>query len=1011
MATVEVEAYQLTPAEYQAITDHAWAGETCPACQGLLQSIQQDKEGNTFIYPNSDQAQHMSDLFGYSAAPYGATTGYLDPEDPSWQRSVEHIAERQKGGELGTFGPQSGMVRGEPTRDEWQITSYLDSLGVKYVHKMKLGEIDPTETAKPKVEYDIYLPQYLIAIETSPGWHIGGKSQQSFPQVIENDKYKSNFAQEHGIDLVAFDPSEGTESFINNELVPRLLSVGVKAYQVPKSEVISQHEWNEPMGGAPAYQEQDDYWSRQKAPYHCSDPGCGRLLEWCEDCDSHHHAGPSWMQEHIELQKAMKTPYFEEEESEMMLACPHCGWEGRSDEAQESIGKRGRLEYQCPQCGQKDRAMRMGQLYYDLHPEELGKVKEPKPHDPTDYSWYMAPYEMPQSEPEPEPQPQTQMEPDISSRTVMSPYQEASLNQGQNLPLFPSRGKVNTVNQGGEGKALEFPNHLFHEENKGYRIEGYSSSEVTDAKKVIEYEVKELGNIHVLIEALQAFGLEIPLESDEDVEAGLNILFDAIDRKFGPDAQAIWLVDTAEGAKERYGFTADGETLGEPSEYDVPSDAVVISNLGPEEGKLYLMKSEEDHFNSGFAQVGEVGDFFLHKSNATQGRGQESPMQTNYGYQEELPSCPDCGNSEVYYDNQTEKYRCPDCGWHGIPRRKAYGYSEPIKQEESNLLTKLADAYNAENGFKPIDESVKSKKLDEKVGEQVAETFDAAEHDPADPKVKAAYEALKEESLAQWQFAKANGYKLEESKEDPYDNYKEMMEDLTENHTLKVYSEGNPLPKDHPLAEESPEGVTYNVIFRGIHDLFGHAAHDNTFDNFEGEFAAFLCHMQMFSEEARGAMATETLAQTEWQEYIGGVGNYPDQKAIFTEIPSELISTAKKEEEQDTLERDLESEISSFAQLYSFSTPEGNPIPQNTDDLLEAIGTWGYIVGEIPVEEAKGGDLIDTFGGYTTVPPMVIIYKDGRVELPKREEYPTTDQRSEKGNPLAKSPMVFRHVG
>ena len=203
----------------------------------------------------------MQKLFGYAAETTAPGTGYLDPEDPQWQKSVEHIQERQKKpGGLGTFGPQSGMTRGEPTRDEWQVTSYLDSLGVAYTHKMKLEDIDPTEP-RGKIEYDIFLNTYLMAIETSPGWHEGGSSEGSFPRVIENDRYKKQFAQEHGIDLMVFDPAHGTEKFINNELAPRLLAVGVDAYQVsePKSEdVVSEHQWNQPMGGAPAYQESDD---------------------------------------------------------------------------------------------------------------------------------------------------------------------------------------------------------------------------------------------------------------------------------------------------------------------------------------------------------------------------------------------------------------------------------------------------------------------------------------------------------------------------------------------------------------------------------------------------------------------------------------------------------------------------------------------------------------------------------------------------------------------------------
>jgi len=193
----------------------------------------------------------MSDLFGYQTEPSMPTTGYLDPEDPKWQQSVEHIQERQKTPKgVGTFGPQSGMTRDEPTRDEWQVTSYLDSVGVTYIHKMKLGELDST-TEKPKVEYDLYLPDLVMAIETSPGWHEGGPQAGRFPQVIENDHFKKNFAEEHGIDLVSFDPAQGTEKFINETLVPKLRAVGVNAFEVPttKNEEKERLVWCMDCGG------------------------------------------------------------------------------------------------------------------------------------------------------------------------------------------------------------------------------------------------------------------------------------------------------------------------------------------------------------------------------------------------------------------------------------------------------------------------------------------------------------------------------------------------------------------------------------------------------------------------------------------------------------------------------------------------------------------------------------------------------------------------------------------
>ncbi len=253
----EQQPYQFTQAEFDAITKDAWEAD-CEQCRSIIENTEMD--GSEYaIHPTSEQKAHMTDLFGYSAERVQKPTGYLDPEDPQWQKSVEHIQERQKKpGNIGTFGPQSGMRRGEPTRDEWQIASYLDSIGLEYIHKMKLGEIDPT-VGKPKVEYDLFIPSLLIAIETSPGWHEGGPSELA--RVAENDKFKRKFAKENGIELFVYDPDEkfGSAEFINTVLAPELRTHGVDAPDVPAGEIPVPSERNEDnyIYGDPRFNEWD----------------------------------------------------------------------------------------------------------------------------------------------------------------------------------------------------------------------------------------------------------------------------------------------------------------------------------------------------------------------------------------------------------------------------------------------------------------------------------------------------------------------------------------------------------------------------------------------------------------------------------------------------------------------------------------------------------------------------------------------------------------------------------
>ena len=237
--TSSPDVYNLTPTELDMVTNDGWQNNSQEAFS-VLNKVNTDESGNTFVYPSEADTAYLSDLFGYEVAPSSSESGYLDPDSPMWKRSVEHISQQQKDFQANPergrgFGPQSGMKPGEPTRDEWQVTSYLDQLGVKYVHKQKLGDLDP-DTEKPTSEFDIYLPDYIMAIETSPGWHEGGRNAKNFPDVTENDLRKKVFAKEHGIDLVSFDPEEGTETFINEVLVPKLRSVGVDAFEVPMSK-------------------------------------------------------------------------------------------------------------------------------------------------------------------------------------------------------------------------------------------------------------------------------------------------------------------------------------------------------------------------------------------------------------------------------------------------------------------------------------------------------------------------------------------------------------------------------------------------------------------------------------------------------------------------------------------------------------------------------------------------------------------------------------------------------
>lgn len=101
----------------------------------------------------------------------------------------------------------------------------------------------------------------------------------------------------------------------------------------------------------------------------------------------------------------------------------------------------------------------------------------------------------------------------------------------------------------------------------GYRV---GEPQETDAKKLIEFEVVESGNVPMLDDLAAALNCEPTLESIKT----------AIDRQFGADAIGMWLCDSPEWAEKRYG-------PGEAYEVRIPVDAMVGTDLGPD-GKLWI---------------------------------------------------------------------------------------------------------------------------------------------------------------------------------------------------------------------------------------------------------------------------------------------------------------------------------------------------------------------------------------------------------------------------------------
>lgn len=168
--------------------------------------------------------------------------------------------------------------------------------------------------------------------------------------------------------------------------------------------------------------------------------------------------------------------------------------------------------------------------------------------------------------------------------------------------------------------------------------------------------------------------------------------------------------------------------------------------------------------------------------------------------------------------------------------------------------------------------------IDEPRMKRIADWFDSAKHEPGNPVVAKAYDALSKETLAQYRAMVDAGISIEPftGKGEPYASSGDMMRDVRENKHLyflrtdTAFGDGQ-AAGDNPLLK--PSGVTINGtpllmndLFRAVHDYFGHTA-----DGFEfgprGEYNAFLAHSRMFSDEAVPALAAETLAQNAWVNF------------------------------------------------------------------------------------------------------------------------------------------------
>jgi hypothetical protein len=219
--------------------------------------------------------------------------------------------------------------------------------------------------------------------------------------------------------------------------------------------------------------------------------------------------------------------------------------------------------------------------------------------------------------------------------------------------------------------------------------------------------------------------------------------------------------------------------------------------------------------------------------------------------------------------------RDADGSLNGLPRKVGSVTASVFKPAAD-----VAQRYMADRGetYSPPSNYVK---VDPARATRIADAFEAMEHDPRNPKVKAAYDAMISETVAQYEAMLKTGIKIEFAPKDtdPYnDNPRNMTEDVRNNNHMWVFgtrdgfgSDATFDPSENPLLAETGHTISgqtalANDLFRAVHDYFGHVKEGVGF-RADGEENAWRAHAAMYSDVARKAATTETRGQNSWLNY------------------------------------------------------------------------------------------------------------------------------------------------
>lgn len=262
-------------------------------------------------------------------------------------------------------------------------------------------------------------------------------------------------------------------------------------------------------------------------------------------------------------------------------------------------------------------------------------------------------------------------------------------------------------------------------------------------------------------------------------------------------------------------------------------------------------------------------------------------------------------------------------------------------------------------------------------GKELADIYANLKHDPNHPDVKAAYNALINETKDQYKDLIGKGFKFSKMKpgaDNPYPSSSHMHNDVEMNKHLHYFptesgygNEGDNT-SDHPLLQPTEfmdnEGkpMLANDLFRVVHDINGHYHGGKTKFGPKGEHQAYLHHKTMYSPLAQKALAAETLLQNSYVNFgPNGEHNranpantiYAEQKAT---IAPDYVLNGKWHEDHTLTKSHPKDNILSDNPTPKPASKEYEEKSKSWLKAKESKNYWRRLLGKAELKKGQKGD-------------------------------------------------------